>query len=178
LEGDAVAEMYYYNGVLLPKIPDTGKFWGGNDYNFAFISRYRDDTFGYNGWTYNTLYYYGYFPYYKNEDAVFINGYSCFSTLNKEGTWTAPNLVRGAGYKLPMSQIVWANYDIKDDSGNIVFAASTPVSTESVRIHRNIMIQGWLIGKRLAAMRGQTQQVVDTARLGLATLGRMILGKE
>jgi hypothetical protein len=42
----------------------------------------------------------------------------------------------------------------------------------------NAMIQGWLVGKRLAAMRGQTQQVVDTARLGLATLGRMILGKE
>ena len=44
--------------------------------------------------------------------------------------------------------------------------------------HRYAMIQGWFTGRRLAAMRGKIRPVADTARLGLATLGRMILGKE
>ena len=50
------------------------------------------------------------------------------------------------------------------------------VSAPANRFHWQI--QGWIVGKRLAGMRGQKQEIDNTARLGLGVLGRMILGKE
>ena len=39
------------------------------------------------------------------------------------------------------------------------------------------MIQGWIVGKRLAAMRGNAEPVDTTSVLGNAVLGMMILGE-
>ena len=72
--------------------------------------------------------------------------------------------------------LIWANTDIYTVDNNVYFYKSP--SPLLLGESNHTVLQGWIVGKRLAAMRGQTQQVTDTARLGLATLGRMILGKE
>lgn len=168
-----MAELYLYNGVKLPKIPDTGKFWNDLDYKYVLIRRYFDNI----DYRYTAYYSSGEFPYYEEDGTIFISGYDFCSTLSEDLEWETPYFFSGAGARVPASSFFWTSHEIKSASGDIIVPAPDPVLLVG-SVDYNAMIQGWIVGKRLAAMRGQTQQVTDTARLGLATLGRMILGKE
>lgn len=168
-----MAELYLYNGVKLPKIPDTGKFWDGRDYKYVLIRGYFDNI----RYRYTAFYSFGEFPYYEEEGTIFISGYDFASTLSGDLEWETPRFFSGAGTRFPASSFFWASHEIKSASGDIIVPAPDPVLLVG-SVDYNAMIQGWIVGKRLAAMRGKVPQVNTGARLGLATLGRMILGKE
>ena len=171
-----MGELYLYNGVRLPKLPE----WDETVYPYAFIGH----SFVNDSWT---LYITQDNPVRRENDTqngIRIYTYYHPDLLKAFGQWerVIGNPTTGSLF-IPTDEngeavieIVWTNTDILNEDGSLYLAASTPVPVSGIG-HKS-MVQGWLVGKRLAAMRGQTQQVMDTARLGLATLGRMILGKE
>ena len=143
-----MAEMYLYNGVKLPKIPPTEQFWGVYEYPKVMLALRGTTYFAYYGWS-------AHFNYHAN-DTVSISGYCCYSRLI-DGEWESPGLVRGAGTELPISVFFWANFNITDGEGNIIIADSEPVPV--LPIDHKAMLQGWIVGKRLAAMRGKRKPV-------------------
>lgn len=53
----------------------------------------------------------------------------------------------------PNQPLIWSSFDILNEEGTVFLAASSPVPVLS--IDHTAMVQGWIVGKRLAAMRGK-----------------------
>ena len=90
--------------------------------------------------------------------------------------WENGSGSNGSAMDFFLKETLWSNYNIMDISDNSVWlAASTPVPVTET--DHNALIQGWIVGKRLAAMRGNAEPVDTTSVLGDAVLGMMILGE-
>jgi hypothetical protein len=181
-----MAEMCLYNGIKLPKMPKSPSYFEETKYakyKGYLLFRTEDGNYEFYGtqrptWLYEEQY-----------GGIRINAYSDqWKLYNGRWIWYryASNEPPDYHY-LPLSQFVWANIDLLQATlghpniSEVMIAGTDPVPVEQsigMAVDHSVYVRGWFVGKRLAAMRGQAQQVVDTARLGLATLGRMILGKE
>lgn len=165
--------LYVFSDHTLPQLPK----WDKAKYPYAVIRFIESQS-----WTSHNRYVLYVFSGYPTINGNFVqggNGFGwCGSYALCDGSFEWGRLGESDGICTTLQKIyaVWANVDILNEDGTVYLAASEAIPISA--IDYKARIQGWFVGKRLAAMRGQTQQVVDTARLGLATLGRMILGKE
>ena len=191
-----MAEMRLYNGRLLPKIPP--KFWSGNYslagrwYEHIFLMRMPSED-GYDGWLYRAFYtheseYTGAYLH-SNGHYIYFSGEAHVYELSANGEWTKLGSLTShfgwsSGKSFDIRYFFWANTGLHHRSINFYYFPRTGTSKELKEelpvapAEHTPMLQGWLVGKRLAGMRGQKQEIDNTARLGLGVLGRMILGKE
>lgn len=119
-----MAELYLYNGVKLPKIPDTGKFWDDRDCKYVLIRRYFDAR---NNCCYTAYYSSGEFPYYEEDETIFISGYDFCSNLSGDLEWGTPRFFSGAGSRFSASSFFWTNHEIKSAGGDTIVPAPDPV---------------------------------------------------
>jgi hypothetical protein len=81
----------------------------------------------------------------------------CVQYRYKVGTdneWTFLEELTDGKYHSLYSKVKWANYDIYYGDGSGLFlAASEPVPVTDT--DHNALVQGWIVGKRLAAQRGR-----------------------
>ena len=128
---------YLYNGVELPALPE----WDKAAYPYAYIANYNDV---YYLWFQST-------PKLTNGGNVIV-AIGNPSYLAKDGAWVKANTGGGT--------IIWANADVYYGAGDAIpdelegtlyLAASEPVPVLS--IDHTAMVQGWIVGKRLAAQR-------------------------
>jgi hypothetical protein len=150
---------YLYNSVARPPIPD----WNGDTHPYVYITshplgnymcnarniQYGTDEYGYNigiidGWCYN-----------------FMPG--------KHTEWEKTRSTEQTGLTTALEDIVWANFDVLNEDGSIYLPASYPTDAETgetittyglhhfpvTETDHNARIMGWIVGKRLAAMRGK-----------------------
>ena len=150
---------YLYNGIELPALPE----WDKETYPYALIAvQYGNYTLSASdvkqsaniaGTDIYTSF---------TEDARYIS----FSL--KEGVWTNGTkeytAIGGGNYgRIGAEGFVWANHDIYEYQwtsysepvtplGTVLLATSDPVPVTET--DHNARIMGWIVGKRLAAMRG------------------------
>lgn len=144
---------YLYNGVELPALPE----WDKTAYPYAAIScdatraTLLVSSHPYRVWASKS-----------GETELFGIGYAdedsdaAYYYTSESGTWD----IKNAGIEYPSGMAVlqgllpwiWANYDLLNkEDGTLYLAASEPVPVP-VYDH-TAMVQGWIVGKRLAAMR-------------------------
>lgn len=187
-------EMRLYNGRLLPKVlPPFRSGTNGKYYwQYIFLMRMPSEE-GYGGWLYRAFYTYEseYSDYYISGDYLYFDGSALVYELSGSGEWTKMGTVTkyfgaSSGKTFDLRYFFWANTGLHHDSRNLYFfprpgldkAEFLEEKLPVAPVGHAAMLRGWLVGKRLAGMRGQKQEINNTARLGLGVLGRMILGKE
>lgn len=162
-----MAEMYYYNGVKLPKLPE----WDKTTYPYAVIVAFPDGGL----WTYavtffNALGYVSSEPISLGRYAYVVPGgvtYKDYRLYIDEpdvwnddflsGPYEAETAFLVGWPEAPEAGIIWSSVDIVNEDGSLHHAASAPVPVNG--IDHTAIIQGWLVGKRLAAMRGKKKPV-------------------
>ncbi len=183
-----MAEMCLYNGIKLPKMPKSPSYFEETKYakyKGYLLFRTEDGNYEFYGTQRPTWLYEGQYG------GIRINTYSDQWKLYN-GRWICYRYASSEPpdyHYLPLSQFVWSNLDLLQATlghpniSEVMIAGTEPVIIDQpqgpvLAVDHSAYVRGWFVGKRLAAMRGQPWQVADTARLGLATLGKMILGKE
>jgi hypothetical protein len=176
-----MAEMCLYNGIKLPKMPKSPSYFEAAKYakyNSYILFRTENGNYEFCG-SQRTGH-----SYWETEGGIRISSHADRWKLYN-GRWIWYRYASSeppADFFLPLSQFVWSNRNIYGSGyDNVLIAGTDPVPVEQsigMVVDHSVYVRGWFVGKRLAAMRGKAQQVTDTARLGMATLGRMILGKE
>jgi hypothetical protein len=141
---------YLYNGIELPALQNL-------PYGHAYIK--TSETFGYTLTSISA-------PYVAVGDNLYILPVEKYPTYShehyyaKDGVWTL--MRRGTEIENSgldgngisgLSSVLWANTDIADENGAVIFAASVPVPVTET--DHNALTQGWIVGKRLAAQRGK-----------------------
>ena len=151
---------YLYNEMALPPIPD----WNGETHPYVYIShvaslasytyRAREIQYGKDD--------YGY-------QIGIIDGW-CYMFWHADATgWERIRSTEQTGLNAALEQIVWANFDVLNEDGSIYLPASYPTDAETgeeittyglhhcsvQENYHNALIQGWIVGKRLVAMRGK-----------------------
>lgn len=146
---------YLYNGVELPELPE----WDKTAYPYVVI------RFATSPGVFDDCYIIEAYPgkpitventilgatveYIKLETAS-----SCLTvgSIDVDGdAWEVSQIVFEGEGKYGLKSIVWSNFDINHVDGTLYLAASEPVPVP-VYDH-TAMVQGWIVGKRLAAMR-------------------------
>lgn len=172
-----MAERYLYNGIELPKLPEWdkvkypnvcitslyGKYGGVYKTGYTFIAFDSTEITVNGAGNFQPYGYYGamYWKYFPADDTDWVFGAEI----------TSGKLNDGDG-------VFWSNFDLRHDTDGSIVCPTSPAPVPVSGIDYKAMAHGWFVGKRLAAMRGKVPQVNTGARLGLAALGRMILGKE
>lgn len=138
---------YLYNGVELPEIPEVA--------GYQYLIIFNFDT-GIEFRAYQKTSHAG-APYYRDQDKSlnFPGTHKYFSLTDGSWVQTKSNAYAGQWaehehyerYKTP----IWTNFTFKDDTGEVLCEASEPVPVLS--IDHTAMVQGWIVGKRLAAQR-------------------------
>ena len=153
---------YLYNGVKLPELPElSGSFLN------AIITRSNEGEY--------TLFVINKKPWYTDKTSrppkvyyecvqIALNTTCTYKRYKvSDGVWVKqdePTVAPGAvfAYKSvsdsdKVVELIWSNWDILDSEEVLYFAASEPVPVLS--IDHTAMVQGWIVGKRLAAMRSK-----------------------
>ena len=137
---------YLYNGVKLPEFPE----WNNPDYPFLTL-RYSDGL-------YDRKPYYGlvasreHYAYDSKRGAYVMDSPPFYWTALNDGVWNAwAESTSGASYINKSDYPVWTNYDLTLNGGSVM-KASDPILADT---GCNALTQGWIVGKRLAAMRGK-----------------------
>lgn len=128
---------YLYNGVELPSLPD----WDKETHPYAVIIKHSN---GYLFAARSTAFT-------AAAESGYMVGEASVKYLAVDGVWTTSTLAVSGG-------VIWANHDIylTADATALVLAASSPVPvTTAAPIEPTSFMQGWLVGKKIAAMRGK-----------------------
>lgn len=141
---------YLYNGVELPTLP--------GDYPVLLIHRHKFGSI-----TPHTLYAADSLVYRENTDGTYDVGLSnvlgewrYVPESSVDGVWEqqeTPSINPFWLASVDNDNLFWTNTDILDKDGTVVLAASEPVPVTDT--DHNALIQGWIVGKRLAAQRGR-----------------------
>jgi hypothetical protein len=183
---------YLYNGVELPEIPEVA--------GYQYLMIFKFDT-GYALYAYKENKNAG-APFYRrtspaHEESFYFPGTYKFFSL-RDGIWVqtvsktsdSQHSVYSDRYKNP----IWTNFTFKYTTVStketlVLCEASEPVPLPE--IDHTAMVQGWIVGKRLAAMRGKKQPTAflyngvrlpampnrDTAKLPYALIWLNTLGR-
>ena len=148
-----MAELYLYNGIELPKIPEKDGYpycW------FTKLVESRKQT-GYALWlasnkittVWSTLYKRYMVDYEGNSQLYYYRFDEPEWVFIESRTW----YLSDAFVITPL----WLNHDVIAPDGTVLHTASTPVPV--IPIDYKVMLQGWIVGKRLAAMRVKREPV-------------------
>lgn len=137
---------YLYNGVKLPEFPE----WNNPDYPFLTL-RYSDGL-------YVSKPYYGLvasrerYAYDSKSGEYVMDSPPYYWTALNDGVWNPwAETTSGATYIWKPGYPVWTNYDLTLADGSVM-KASDPIPADT---DYSALTQGWIVGKRLAAMRGK-----------------------
>lgn len=138
---------YLYNGVELPALQDL-------PYKHAYIN--TSESFGYVLSAYSA-------PFVAVDDGLYILPVDSYPTYSykryyvKDGEWTllyygaaVENGGQGNGAISKLSSVIWANTDIVDESGEVVFTASDPIPVNPApTLDPTALLMGWQVGNRI-----------------------------
>lgn len=140
---------YLYNGIELPALPETVC-------PFACIYNYTHDS-------YCTAANLAFLPEIKHYHGTFGNGepYAAIDKTNAvlfwfddySGSTNWQETENDAASIIPYRDVVWANFDVVDEAGNLYLAASEPVPVGGEPIDKASFMQDYIVGRRLAGMR-------------------------
>lgn len=140
---------YLYNGVELPALPE----WDKTLYPYAVIGATANGGAAEGGT--NWLYVCSMRPYQNSSGKVVLGNADAqcrHAHYYGNGISTDWGTLQNSGIRTVTSEYnVWTNTDILHEDGSVYLAASEPVPVLS--IDYTAMIQGWIVGKRLAAQR-------------------------
>ena len=148
---------YLYNGIRLPQLPE----WDKTVYPYAYIS-YSPPYYHFLRCSQTPAYYNTnstpvFSIWNPSIDCAFNDG--AFGIYDTDwGEWMTHNNAGGFGLGAENpdeddTTLIWCNHDVTYPDGTVFMKASEPVPVEP--IDPTSFMQGWLIGKRLAAMRGE-----------------------
>ena len=147
---------YLYNGVELPALPE----WDKEQYPYAFITHINLAVVYYN----YTLHVYSSYRFATNDKGnwAIINvgaAKSCYTLASTNyDAWGAFKDKEDGGLAPAVeSTVVWSNFDVLTEDGTLYLAASDPVPVTP--LDHTALTQGWIVGKRLAAMRTKRKPV-------------------
>ena len=135
-----MAEMYLYNGVKLPKLPE----WDETVYPYAFIIRT------------GSIYKLGIRkipPHVSTSDdgSIRVNITDIQTQIKYElsgDAWVTTEYITGLG------DIIWSNTDVENNTdGSVYLAASEPIPVSDRTPDPTFMLMGWLTGRRIAGQR-------------------------
>ena len=138
---------YLYNGVELPALPE----WDKEKYPYAVII-YGNSLNPKSVTFYVSKEIVVQKPDYDGVKLVFERDYmkTTGTTYSDDFAWG--ELKQPTSTSSPyINYAIWANTDIYNPDGTLYLAASEPVPVTD----HNALVQGWIVGKRLAAMRGK-----------------------
>lgn len=191
-----MAEMRLYNGRLLPKVPPDWTVeinsFSWSHWRYIFLMRMPSEERE-DGWLYRAIYaceveYDGF--YLSGGTSFYFDSGGVVFELSGSGEWMKMGTIskyfntHGFGKTFDIRYFFWSNIGLNHKSRKYEYFPRPGISSslkEELPVapaDPTAKLQGWIVGKRLAAMRGKEPQVNTGAWLGLATLGRMILGKE
>lgn len=140
---------YLYNGIELPALPD----YDSTTYPYAILQ----EAYGNYRFTVCAS------PIYVN-----TNGYIAVPTGASGANWElssgASSWVNGLYGASPLAgfPIFWANYNVLNADGTLYLAASEPVPVAVTTYDPASMLMGWMVGRRIAGLRGEKKQVSAT----------------
>lgn len=161
-----MAEMYSFNGTVLPypsiidSYPKAGIFYSPEIDTYAVCGISSNGRFEYSTQS-------SFSPFWMNsiEQNGFGFGYSKYYLINgewehqKSSSGTGSAAVTIAPYETAEQKDVrhiWTNCGVYDSSGSsLIYPGTEPVPALVNDTDHTAMIQGWIVGKRLAAMRGK-----------------------
>lgn len=174
-----MSEKHLYNGVRLPKLPA----WNREVYPYAWIRAAEEE---YNG-GYRTVYTLFACARQAHVNTDYINimadyrGAWCIAWKYNEipdcTVWTFCKETTLDSFRYELDNVFWSEFDMMNEADGSIYCPASPAPVPAGDAGDNAMVQGWLLGKRLAGMRGkQPEEGLTTSELGRAVLGSMILG--
>lgn len=154
---------YLYNGVELPDINTvwTDKVTYPNV--TIFVSSQKNFDTGLTE-TYTYLWFLDNPPYVGRSDGIagsLYGGAIIQSYRLTGGNWeyyathTWPS-----AFSYPFDYIIWTNYDLLDEDGNLILSASSPIPVSTFTPDPMSLTMGWIVGRRIAGQRGKKKEPV------------------
>lgn len=138
---------YLYNGVALPALPE----WDKAVFPYAVIENNSDNVILYLSKVCPSA---GFLDDGINTAIHAYGEYGDVQTYGvKDGLWVAEFTV--AYMYFYDETLLWTNTDILHEDNTVFFAASDPIPVVTPEIDPTSMLQGWIVGRRIAAQRGK-----------------------
>lgn len=152
-----------YNGVELPTLPE----WDKETYPYALITHFTgiagtiDDHYRLICWeSLPPTYVSSNKDYIGNSDAD-ADPIPAVQATYWDGDTAWKGFEEFTVRNASLNSLVWANFDIYASDGTLYLAASDPIPvTTAAPIDPTSFMQGWLVGRRIAAMRGKKTEEV------------------
>jgi hypothetical protein len=155
MRGGLMAEMYLYNGVKLPALPE----WDEKIYTGAFM--WERAAFGLGDASYNDHAFFLYcaadccvkYPEGTGFVSVTHGRYIAFRAT--DDGWNQVIFDGESSHILPTeeSPVFWTSTDLMNEDGTLYLAASEPVPVSDLTPDPTSMLMGWLTGRRIASQR-------------------------
>lgn len=154
---------YRYNGIELPALPEYDK-------PYALITRHTDGSYRlsvinkkpiYSASTTRSPKVYYDCVHFNMNDSCSYTDYAL-----SDGAWVEATTATAIGRVFAFNsvsdssekrELVWSNFDVFDSDNGIYFAASDPIPVPT--LDPTSMLQGWIVGRRIAAQRGKREPV-------------------
>ena len=163
---------YLYNGVRLPQLPE----WDKTVYPYAYLSTmpfFKVYTLQVSQQPADLL---------GNEESFYTKTPLMTSNFRYDSVFGLPPSVEwsewdetGVGdaygssigdvnpdmenYDGATDKLIWCNHDVTYPDGTVFLAASEPIPAPEVDLDPQSLTAGWLVGKKIAAMRGKKEPV-------------------
>jgi hypothetical protein len=151
---------FLYNGVKLPALPE----WDKTEYPYAAILRHGGTDTQYRficshmAMKTNTS-----LSRLTHPDFESITGYApklyyreTKSIRTEDSSW---GTLTGNGANILGGYVLWTNFDMKDNNGDLRMARTTPIPVPGLDL--TALTTGWLVGRAIAGQRKKQTQVPD-----------------